>query len=408
MNRWSDLFKGDRTLWILIGLLMLSSLPLIYSSTGQLALREYQGDTERSLVAHGSKLLLGALLMLFVHRIPYLWLGRLSAWGVYLAGAVLALTLVFGQNINSASRSLQIPFTQISFQGSDIARLFLILWLARGLALLQKDDRIRRFRRGWDGLYLGLGVVAVLIAPENLSTALMVIGVGMGMIWVAGARILDLIKAGGATLVVVVMLVTLAYFLGWDRARVWIYRIESFRQDIPGQEDFQVTQAKIAVSDGGLWGKGPGKSLQRNFLPQAFSDFIYAIVVEEYGIAGAAWVLLLYLGLFYRIRKIALRARSPFGAYLATGLGMALLSQAVVNMLVSVSAIPVTGQTLPFISRGGSSILINAVAMGMVLSVSRDMTGEGDWSELDIENPSAASPTESDSHSTSQGEVVYA
>ncbi|MFM9143251.1 MAG: FtsW/RodA/SpoVE family cell cycle protein, partial [Bacteroidota bacterium] len=296
----------------------------------------------------------------------------------------------------------------ISFQGSDIARLFLILWLARGLALLQKDDRIRRFRRGWDGLYFGLGVVAVLIAPENLSTALMVIGVGMGMIWVAGARILDLIKAGGATIVVVVMLVTLAYFLGWNRARVWINRIESFRQDIPGQEDFQVTQAKIAVSDGGLWGKGPGKSLQRNFLPQAFSDFIYAIVVEEYGIAGAAWVLLLYLGLFYRIRKIALRARSPFGAYLATGLGMALLSQAVVNMLVSVSAIPVTGQTLPFISRGGSSILINAVAMGMVLSVSRDMTGEGDWSELDIENPSAASPTESDSHSTSQGEVVYA
>ncbi|MFM9142733.1 MAG: FtsW/RodA/SpoVE family cell cycle protein, partial [Bacteroidota bacterium] len=253
MNRWSDLFKGDRTLWILIGLLMLSSLPLIYSSTGQLALREYQGDTERSLVAHSSKLLLGALLMLFVHRIPYLWLGRLSAWGVYLAGAVLALTLVFGQNINSASRSLQIPFTQISFQGSDIARLFLILWLARGLALLQKDDRIRRFHRGWDGLYLGLGVVAVLIAPENLSTALMVIGVGMGMIWVAGARILDLIKAGGATVVVVVMLVTLAYFLGWNRARVWKNRIESFRQDIPGQEDFQVTQAKIAVSDGGLW-----------------------------------------------------------------------------------------------------------------------------------------------------------
>ena len=143
MNRWSALFKGDRVLWILIGLLMLSSLPLIYSSTGQLALREYDGNTERSLLAHGFKLLLGGVIMLFAHRIPYLWLGRLSAWGVYIGCAILAVTLVYGQTINSASRSLVIPFTNISFQASDPARFFLILWLARGLALLQKDERIR-------------------------------------------------------------------------------------------------------------------------------------------------------------------------------------------------------------------------------------------------------------------------
>ena len=406
MNRWSALFKGDRVLWILIGLLMLSSLPLIYSSTGQLALREYDGNTERSLLAHGFKLLLGGVIMLFAHRIPYLWLGRLSAWGVYIGCAILAVTLVYGQTINSASRSLVIPFTNISFQASDPARFFLILWLARGLALLQKDERIRRFRDGWMQLLGGLMVTAVLIAPENLSTALMLLGVGIGMIWVAGARLVDLTKVVGGGLLVVFLLVTVAYLAGWPRARVWKNRMESYLSPTPGQEDFQVMQAKIAVSDGGLWGKGPGKSIQRNFLPHAYSDFIYAIVIEEYGIAGAAWVLVLYLGLFYRIRKIAMNARSPYGAYIASGMGMALMAQAVVNMLVSVSAMPVTGQTLPFITHGGSSILINALAMGVVMSVSRDMTGEGDWSELDIEGESQTN--KGGDAVPSKGEVSYA
>ncbi|MCF8194253.1 MAG: FtsW/RodA/SpoVE family cell cycle protein [Bacteroidia bacterium] len=406
MNRWSALFKGDRVLWILIGLLMLSSLPLIYSSTGQLALRKYDGDTERSLLAHGFKLLLGGVIMLFAHRIPYLWLGRLSAWGVYIGCTILAVTLVYGQTINSASRSLVIPFTNISFQGSDPARFFFILWLARGLALLQKNEQIRRFRDGWMHLLGGLMVTAVLIAPENLSTALMLLGVGIGMIWVAGARLVDLTKVVGGGLLVVFLLVTVAYWAGWARARVWKNRMESYLSPTPGQEDFQVTQAKIAVSDGGLWGKGPGKSIQRNFLPHAYSDFIYAIVIEEYGIAGAAWVLVLYLGLFYRIRKIAMNARSPYGAYIASGMGMALMAQAVVNMLVSVSAMPVTGQTLPFISHGGSSILINALAMGVILSVSRDMTGEGDWSELDIEGESQTN--KGGDAVLSKGEVSYA
>jgi len=228
----------------------------------------------------------------------------------------------------------------------------------------------------------------------------------MGMIWVAGARIVDLSKVVVGGVLVVLFLVSVAYWAGWPRARVWKNRVESFWNQSPGQEDFQVTQAKIAVSDGGLWGKGPGKSIQRNFLPHAYSDFIYAIVIEEYGMAGAIWVLVLYLGLFYRVRKIAMRARSPYGAYIASGMGMALMAQAVVNMLVSVSAMPVTGQTLPFISHGGSSILINALAMGVVLSVSRDMTGEGDWSELDIESESSnsiASETNS-----SNGEAAYA
>ncbi|NBW32330.1 MAG: cell division protein FtsW [Cytophagia bacterium] len=406
MNSWSALFKGDRVLWILIGLLMVSSLPLIYSSIGQLALRNNDGNIERFLLAHGFKLMLGGIIMLFVHRIPYLWLGRISAWGVYIGCAILAVTLVYGQTINSASRSLVIPFTNISFQGSDPARFFLILWLARGLALLQKDEKIRRFRDGWARLLGGIMVTAVLIAPENLSTALMLIGVGMGMIWVAGARIVDLSKVVVGGVLVVLFLVSVAYWAGWPRARVWKNRVESFWNQSPGQEDFQVTQAKIAVSDGGLWGKGPGKSIQRNFLPHAYSDFIYAIVIEEYGMAGAIWVLVLYLGLFYRVRKIAMRARSPYGAYIASGMGMALMAQAVVNMLVSVSAMPVTGQTLPFISHGGSSILINALAMGVVLSVSRDMTGEGDWSELDIESESSnsiASETNS-----SNGEAAYA
>jgi cell division protein FtsW len=299
-----------------------------------------------------------------------------------------------------------IPFTNISFQASDPARFFLILWLARGLALLQKDERIRRFRDGWMHLLGGLMVTAVLIAPENLSTALMLLGVGIGMIWVAGARLVDLTKVVGGGLLVVFLLVTVAYLAGWPRARVWKNRMESYLSPTPGQEDFQVMQAKIAVSDGGLWGKGPGKSIQRNFLPHAYSDFIYAIVIEEYGIAGAAWVLVLYLGLFYRIRKIAMNARSPYGAYIASGMGMALMAQAVVNMLVSVSAMPVTGQTLPFISHGGSSILINALAMGVVMSVSRDMTGEGDWSELDIEGESQTN--KGGDAVPSKGEVSYA
>jgi cell division protein FtsW len=179
---------------------------------------------------------------------------------------------------------------------------------------------------------------------------------------------------------------------------VWVNRVQAYvdRDKSIEREDFQVVQAKIAVASGGLFGKGPGNSIQRNFLPHAYSDYIYAIVLEEYGIFGAAFVLLLYLGLFYRIRKIAIHARSTYGSLLASGLGMALMAQAMVNMGVSVDLFPVTGQTLPFLSHGGSSILINALAMGVVLSISRDMTGEGDWSELDMESDDVAQEGEED------------
>jgi len=396
MTEDTALFKGDRTLWILIGILMVFSLPLIYSATGQLALNKYDGNTEKALFGHGAKLMAGMGLMLLMHRIPYLWWGRLSSWGIYLAVSLLLWALFFGQNINEASRSVEVPFLKFSFQASDPARLLVFLWLSRGLALL--GDGILKFRGGWDKLFLGLAVCTALIAKENMSTGLMLMSVGLGLIWIAGARFQDLLKAVGACVVFLALFVSVGYALGWPRVVVWVNRVEAFvdRDKSIEREDFQVVQAKIAVASGGLFGKGPGNSIQRNFLPHAYSDYIYAIVLEEYGVFGAAFVLLLYLGLFYRIRKIAIHARSTYGSLLASGLGMALMAQAMVNMGVSVDLFPVTGQTLPFLSHGGSSILINALAMGVVLSVSRDMTGEGDWSELDIESDDVAQEGEED------------
>lgn len=396
------LFKGDRTLWILIGILMVFSLPLIYSATGQLALNKYNGNTEVALFGHLGKLSIGLGLMLLIHRIPYLWWGRLSAWGIYWAVLLLLWALFFGQNINEAARSVKVPFLNFSFQASDPARLLVFLWLARGLALL--GDGIQRFRGGWDKLFVGLSVCTVLIAKENMSTGLMLMSVGLGIIWIAGARLQDLAKAVGLCMVLLALFVSLGYVFQWSRVRVWVNRIENFGKshEHPELEDYQVVQAKIAVASSGFLGKGPGNSIQRNFLPHAYSDYVYAIVIEEYGLGGASFVLLLYLGLFYRIRKIAIKARTTYGSLLASGLGMALMAQAMVNMAVSVDLFPVTGQTLPFLSHGGSSILINALAMGVVLSISRDMTGEGDWSELDLE-----SETESDGmiNSTKREEV---
>lgn len=396
------IFKGDRTLWILIGILMVFSLPLIYSATGQLALNKYEGNTEAALFAHLGKLGIGLGLMLLMHRIPYLWWGRLSALGIYFAVILLLWALFFGQNINEASRSVRVPVLNFSFQASDPARLLVFLWLARGLTLL--GEGIKRFRGGWDKLFAGLSVCTVLIAKENMSTGLMLMSVGLGLIWIAGARIQDLAKAVGLCLVLLSLFVSLGYVFNWSRVRVWVNRIENFgnTRTQPGMEDYQVVQAKIAVASAGFFGKGPGNSIQRNFLPHAYSDYVYSIVIEEYGLAGASFVLLLYLGLFYRIRKIAIKARTTYGSLLASGLGMALMAQAMVNMAVSVDLFPVTGQTLPFLSHGGSSILINAMAMGVVLSISRDMTGEGDWSELDMEKDS---DSEENIHATSSEEV---
>lgn len=373
-------------MWILIGVLMVFSLPLIYSATGQLALKTYDGNTEAALFGHGGKLLVGMGLMLLIHRIPYLWWGRLAGLGIYIAVFLLLWALLWGKNINEASRSVNVPFLNFSFQASDPARLLIFLWLARGLTLL--GEGITRLRGGWDKLFAGLVLCSGLIAKENMSTGLMLLSVGLGLIWIAGARLQDLAKAIGLCLVLLAIFVSAAYALQWPRLMVWMNRIEAFSESntTPGQEDFQVVQAKIAVASGGILGRGPGNSVQRNFLPHAYSDFIYAIVIEEYGFLGAAFVLLVYLGLFYRVRKIAINARTTFGSLLAAGLGMAFMAQAMVNMAVSVNLFPVTGQTLPFISHGGSSILVNALAMGVVLSISRDMTGEGDWSDLDLES----------------------
>jgi cell division protein FtsW len=386
MTANAALFKGDRTLWILIGILMVFSLPLIYSATGQLALNKYDGNTEKALFGHMGKLAIGIGIMLLLHRIPYLWWGRLSAWGIYLAVILLLWTLLYGQNINEAARSVRVPVLNFSFQASDPARLFVFLWLARGLTLL--GDGIHRFRGGWVKLFAGLSVCTVLIAKENMSTGLMLMSVGLGLIWIAGARLQDLAKAVGLCLLLLGLFVSLGYVFKWSRVSVWVNRMENFgnAHSQPELEDYQVVQAKIAVASAGFLGKGPGNSIQRNFLPHAYSDYVYAIVIEEYGLGGASFVLLLYLGLFYRIRKIAIKARTTYGSLVATGLGMALMAQAMVNMAVSVGLFPVTGQTLPFLSHGGSSILINAMAMGVVLSISRDMTGEGDWSELDLES----------------------
>ena len=361
--------KGDRVIWAVVLLLAIFSVLVVYSSIVTLAYKYRGGNTEFYLFKHTIIILIGFALMYWTHKLNYKYFSRISQVALWLAIPLLLFTLLTGANINNASRWLVIPFINQTFQTSDLAKLALIMYLARMLS--KKQDNIKDFNQAFLPIMIPVLLVCGLILPANFSTAAMLFVTSIVVMFVGRinlAYIISLVSIGAVCLslfIAVVMNVNMN-----NRVGTWKTRIESFVEG-DAKSNYQVEQSKIAIATGGIVGKGPGRSTQRNFLPQSSSDFIFATIVEEYGIAGGTFTVLLYLILLYRGIIIAKRAPRTYGALLAIGLSFSLVFQAMINMAVAVNLFPVTGQPLPMVSMGGTSIWFTCLAIGIILSVSR-------------------------------------
>jgi len=357
--------KGDRWIWLIVILLSIISMLAVYSSTGTLAFKQGKA-TETILFKHMLMIFGGIALMYISHKLDYRYYAGISKVLMFITLPLLAFTLIFGSHVNDASRWIAIPGTGFTFQTSDLAKLALITYLARLLS--RKQENIKDVRKAFIPIMGSTCAVFVLIALANLSTALMLFGVSILLLIIGRISIkqIAVVCLAGAVLLAGVML------LG-PRRHTYYSRINAFMHPEKANPDksFQSSHAKIAIATGGLFGKGPGNSTERNYLPQSYSDFIYATIVEEYGLIGGFAVIGLYLFLLYRCVKIVTKAPKAFGALLAAGLSFSLTIQAFANMAIAVGLGPVTGVPLPLVSMGGTSILFTSIAFGIILSVSR-------------------------------------
>jgi cell division protein FtsW len=362
-------FGGDRIIWGVIILLSIYSVVAVYSTSGILVYRNPGSSPMYFALRHASFLLAGFLLVWFTHLIPYKYFSRLSQLMVLIAIPLLVITLLFGKSINEANRWLELPVIGLTFQTSDFAKLALIMYLARLLS--QNQNEIKDFYRAFLPMIIPTGIICLLIMPEDLSTALILLATTMILMFIGrtSTRHLLLLVAGG--MIVIGSYAGISMLLdNQGRVGTWKNRIESYFDS--DTEDYQVEQAKIAVARGGLLGKLPGNSTQRNFLPHSYSDFIYAVIIEEYGLLlGGIPVLLFYLILLYRAGVLVRKSTRTFPAFLAVGLTLGLVLQAMVHMAVSVNLLPVTGQPLPLVSMGGTSLILTSLSLGMILSVSK-------------------------------------
>lgn len=360
--------RGDIWIWLVVLLLSMFSVLAVYSSTGTLAFKYQSGNTEYYLFKHLMLMIAGLILMYVAHLLNYRYYSRIAQIALYLSIPLLVYTLFFGSNINEAKRWLTLPIINQSFQTSDLAKLALIMFLARELS--RRQENIKDFWRSFLPIIGSVIVICGLIAPANLSTALMLFGTSVLLLIIGRISIkhIALVVFAGT-----ILITTVVYF--GPRRDTYKSRIEAFMDSDKAGSDktFQSDQAKIAVASGGIIGKGPGNSTQRNFLPHPYSDFIFAIIIEEYGLIGGVFIIILYLSFLFRAVKIVTRAPKAFGALLAAGLSFSLVIQAFANMAVAVNLLPVTGVPLPLVSMGGTSILFTSVAFGIILSVSRDI-----------------------------------
>lgn len=374
--------KGDKIIWGVIFILSLLSLLAVYSSTGTLAYRYQGGNTTYYVIKHASFMFVGLLAIYVTHLIPYRYYSRLAQILLYISIPLLLFTLIMGTRLNSASRWLTLPGIGLTIQTSDFAKLALIMYIARVLSL--KQDEIKDFKKAFLPIIIPMGLVCMLILPANLSTALMIFVVSVILMFIGRISIKHISLMGLAGMIFLILFMWLAPLtktgIGY-RVETWKHRIETYFSsdkdtDKTQDDNFQAEQAKIAVATGGILGKGPGNSMQRNFLPHPYSDFIYAIIIEEYGMIGGVIVLFLYLYLLYRAGVIVRKADRTFPAFLTIGLALLLVFQAMINMAVAVNLFPVTGQTLPLVSMGGSSLLFTSASLGIILSVSRSINKE--------------------------------
>lgn len=368
----TNIFYGDKVIWVVVGILSIISLLVVWSSTGSLAYKYQGGDMLHYIVRHGGLMIFGIFIMWLAHNIKYKYYSRFSQILIFVAVPLLLITLVSGANLNEARRWLVIPGINLSFQTSDLAKIALIMYLARLLSKKQVD--IKDFRKGFIPLMVPIVLTVGLIFPANFSTAAILFATSIILLFVGRINMKYIGGVLGFGIILVAILFLFAQFNPklLPRLETWQNRIENFT-DKESSGNYQADQSKIAIATGGLLGKMPGNSMQRNFLPHPYSDFIYAIIIEEYGAAGGVVVLVLYLVLLYRSVRIAIHSPGTFGAFLSIGLMFSLVFQAFINMAVAVNLLPVTGQPLPLLSMGGTSLLFTSFSIGIVLSVSREV-----------------------------------
>jgi cell division protein FtsW len=367
-NRISAELKGDRVIWAIVAVLMMLSILVVYSSTSTLAFRNKGGNTEFYLLKQVIMLLLGAVIMYAAHLIHY---RRFSLWSPYLLAAsvpLLMLTLAIGNEVNGATRWIEIPIIGLTFQTSDFAKIALIAYVARSITA--KQEFIEDFQSAFLPIIMPIVIVCFLIAPSNLSTALVVFATCMVMMFIGRVAMKYIFLLMFCGLVAFAALIVIGNaFPTKVRSHTWTERARSFIEDDDGGD--QTRMAKMAIARGNVIGNGPGNSIQKNHLPSAFADYIYAIIIEEYGLVGGFIVMALYLLLFFRVVRLVTKSPKTFPAMLAIGLILILVVEALANMAVSVHLVPVTGQPLPLLSMGGTSLLFTCVAFGMILSVSK-------------------------------------
>ena len=385
--------KGDRVIWALVVLLTLVSLLAVYSATGSLAYKNYRGNTEIYLFKQIAFILAGIMVIYFAHLVNYTFYSKAAKIAFLISLPLLFYTLFFGVKMNEGSRWIRLPLINMTMQTSDFARLALFMYLARLIS--KKQDVIKDFKKGYLPILAPDVVTCALIAPANLSTALLLGASCLLLMFIGRVSTRHILITIGVALIPIVFLISAAVIRHgkeksedavvattkssstlFGRVDTWIGRMESFiygsRDDI-NSDAYQVNQAKIAIAKRGVFGVGPGNSTTRDYLPQAYNDFIYAIIIEEYGLMGGAFIMFIYLVFLYRCIRIYKRCPFAFGAFLALGLSFTLAIQAVANMAVTVNLFPVTGVTLPLVSMGGTSFIFTCLAIGIILSVSRNV-----------------------------------
>jgi len=380
--------RGDRVIWGIVVILTLISLLVVYSSTGSLAYK-YSKSTESYLFKQFAFIILGVGLIYFAHRVNYTIYSRVAKVLFLVSVPLLIYTFFFGTKLNEGSRWITLPVINMTLQTSDLAKLALFMYLSRQLS--RKQPVIKDFRKGFLPVITPVVIICGLIAPANLSTALLVGATSIMLMFIGRVSTKHILITIGIALVPVLILFSVAVsnydkaahkakelpaIFSAGRVPTWISRIQTFiysSKDADNEKMYQANQARIAIAKGGWLGKGPGNSEQRNFLPHSYSDFIYAIIIEEYGFVGAAFMVFIYLLFLSRCIRLYRKCPFAFGAFLALGLSFTLVIQAIANMGVAVGAFPNTGVTLPLVSMGGSSFLFTCLSIGIILSVARNV-----------------------------------
>ena len=380
--------KGDRVIWAIVIMLTLASLLLVYSSTGSLAYRMSKSN-ESYLFKQFAFIILGMIIIYFAHRINYTLYSRLAKIIFLISVPLLLYTLFFGVQLNAGSRWIKLPVINMTFQTSDLAKLALFVYLSRTIS--RKQHIIKDFKKGFLPIIIPVAIICLLIAPANLSTAILIGGTSIIIMFIGRVSTKHIVGTITVALIPVFILVAIAFsyydkaagepkklpsFLSTGRIPTWVSRIQTFafsKKEDDNEKMYQVNQANIAIARGGFFGEGPGNSQARNYLPHSYSDFIYAIIIEEYGLVGGAAMIVIYLIFLLRCIRIYRKCPYAFGAFLALSLSFMLVIQAMANMAVNVNIFPNTGVTLPLVSMGGSSFLFTCLSIGIILSVARNV-----------------------------------